>query len=503
MKKIIVLFVIVFSLTTSYSNSYQNFNTGNTLDQDVVANDTCTIIDKYLSQLAAENNFSGGLLIIKNGEKIFSKGYGWANKEKKIPFTPSTLASMGSITKAFTAAAIMKLTEQGKLSVNDKLKKYFPNVPADNAEISIHQLLTHSSGFNEFLKNDGGDYEKIETEEYLERAFSEPLAFQPGEKAVYTNVGMSILGIIIEQVTGMDYEDFLKQQLFEATNIQSIGYHVADYTNENIAHGYKNGKDWGNIPQRIASVGNEPYWNLKANGGLEASLNDMFLWANAFTNNSILQEATIQKMFTAHVLEEGYDGQSSFGYGCNISKSRRNTIMIDNGGSNGIYYARLIRLPEEGIVFYMVTNESTMNTNMVLPNVTQLYFKGVIEQDAIAMKPDFETAEAQKIYSILVQTHPADLEAEIKKQNILVDDDMVLLEVGQKLIEEEKADEALSLYQFYTTAFPNIIVAWNDMGDVYQMKGNKDEAIKCYQQALKLRPDNPRAKENLEKLNGK
>ena len=142
----------------------------------VIANDTCKTIDNYLSQLATEKNFSGGLLIIKDGKKIFSKGYGWANKEKNIPFTPSTLASMGSITKAFTAAAIMKLTEQGKLSVNDSLKKFFPNVPPDKANITIHQLLTHSSGFREFLKEDGGDYEKINTEEFLKRTFSEPLA---------------------------------------------------------------------------------------------------------------------------------------------------------------------------------------------------------------------------------------------------------------------------------------------------------------------------------------
>ena len=205
-------------------------------------------------------------------------------------------------------------------------------------------------------------------------------------------------------------------------------------------------------------------------------------------------------MFTAQMVEEGYGGQSSFGYGCNISKSRRDTKMIDNGGSNGIYFARLIRLPQEGLVFYIVTNESSINANMVLPNVTQLYFKGSIEQDATTIKPKFETADAEKIYNIIEQTKPSDLSKELEKQNIKVNDDMILLEVGQRLIDEKKAAEALSLYQFYTKSFPNIIVAWNDMGDVYQMKGNKEEAIKCYKQALKLRPENQRAKDNLDKL---
>jgi CubicO group peptidase (beta-lactamase class C family) len=497
--KILSHVVIIICFTLSFSKPKQTDNIGNPDNEVVIANDTCKVIDKYLAQLVVEKNFSGGLLIVKDGKKIFSKGYGWSNKEKKIPFTPATFASMGSITKAFTAAAIMKLSEQNKLSVDDPLKKYFRDVPADKANITIHQLLTHSSGFHEFLKEDGGDYEKIETANFLKRAFAEPLLFKPGEKAVYTNVGMSILGIIIEQVSGMDYELFLKQNLFEPNNIHGIGFHTSGSENDSIAHGYQDGKDWGTIPQHIASAGNQPYWNLKANGGLEASLDDIFLWANGITNHTILNDSTINKMFTAYIQEDGYS-HSYFGYGCNISKSRRNTKLIDNGGSNGIYFARLIRLPEEGIVFYMVTNESTINTNMVLPNVTQLYFKGVIEQDAINMKPGFKSETSEKIYDILVNNKAVNLSEELKKQNIQVNDDMVLLEVGQRLIDEKKADEALSLYQYYTTEFPNIIVAWNDMGDVYQMKGDKKEAIRCYRQALKIKPENPRAKQNLEKL---
>jgi CubicO group peptidase (beta-lactamase class C family) len=498
MNKIILPFTILVLITISCFGIKQGDNFNNVADEPVGTNDTCRIIDKYLAQLATTKNFSGGLLIIKDGKKIFCKGYGLANKKNNIPFTSSTLASMGSITKAFTAAAIMKLTEQGKISVNDPLKKFFQKIPVDKENITIHQLLTHSSGFHEFLNDDGGDYEKIDTDDFLKRAFKEPLAFKPGEKAVYTNVGMSILGIIIERVSGVDYEMFLKNNLFKPIGISGIGYHVID--SDNIAHGYQNGKDWGTIPEHISSVGNQPYWNLKANGGLEASLDDLFLWANSFTNHKILNDSTIQKMFTSHIQEDGYNGKSYFGYGCNISTSRRGTKMISNGGSNGIYFAHLIRLPEEGLVFYMVSNESSINTNMVLPNITQLYFKGVIEQDAVEIKPKFENADSEKIYNILKKNGPIDLSGELEKEKITVQDDMVLLDVGRRLMEESSTDEALSLYQYYTKIFPKIVVAWNDMGDLYQIKNNKQDAIKCYQQALKLRPENVRAKENLDKI---
>ncbi len=486
MKNLTFLLLIIFWATSS-------------LIAQNATSDNCSLIDNYLTKLAKEQNFSGGLLIIKDGKQLLSKGYGWADKDRKIPFSPSTLASMGSITKAFTATAIMKLVEQNKLSVEDKLSQFFSNIPAEKADITIHQLLTHSSGFQEFLKDDGGDYEVLKTDAFLKRAFSEPLAFKPGGKAVYTNVGMSVLAIIIEQVTGMEYEQFLKKELFDPLSIKRISYAFPLKPSDTIAIGYQNGNVWGTHQERFAKAGGGPYWNLKGNGGLEASLNDMFLWANSFTNHTILKASTIETMFKPHVLEEGYGGQSYFGYGCNISKSRRNTKLIDNGGSNGIYHARMIRLPEEGLVFYMVTNESSINTNKVLPNVTQLYFQGVIEQDALAQSK-FEHPMSKKIYDILEKPTTTDLGAELTKYKLNVDDDMILLEVGQILMEEKKLDKALILYELYTKTFPNIVMAWNDMGDVYRSLNNKSEAIKCYKQALKIRPENQRAKENLKAL---
>ena len=292
------------------------------------------------------------------------------------------------------------------------------------------------------------------------------------------------------------------QNLFTPNGVKSISYCYPVRAGEEIAHGYQNGKDWGTHQQHFEQAGGGPYWNLKANGGLEASLNDMYTWINSITNHKVLQDSSIAQMFTPHIQEDGYNGRSSFGYGCNISKSRRNTVVIDNGGSNGIYFARLIRFPEEKLVFYMVTNESSMNTNMVLPNVSQMYFTGAISQDATNGGTKFNTPQSKAIYELLTKNKTTNLAQELDKAGISVDDDMILLEVGEKLISEHKPDEALVLYKFYTTKFPKIIVAWNDLGDVYQMKNDKKAAISCYQQALKLRPGNPRAIDNLKKLSG-
>jgi len=421
----------------------------------------------------------------------------------KFPFSSNTLASMGSITKAFTASAIMKLVEERKISVDDKLKKYFPDVPADKSEITVHQLLTHSSGFSEFLKNDGGDYEKVTTPEYLKRAFEQPLAFNPGAKAIYTNVGMSILAIIIEKISGMDYEEYLKRELFDPIGVRRISYCYPELKIDTIAHGYINGTDWGTHQSHFKNAGGGPYWNLKGNGGLEASLNDMFTWVNAISEAKVLNSSTLATMFMRHIVEEGMDGNYYFGYGCSISKSKRNTEMIDNGGSNGIYYARLIRLPEEGVVFYMVTNEKSANTNKVLPNVTQLYFQGMIVQDAFEMQSGFESPISEKIFSIIKANDKVDLEDTLRKAKITVNDDMELYEVGRKFVDKGNADGAFCLFKYFTKKYPELVVGWNELGEVYELKNNDQEAIKCYIKALSIRPENSRATSNLNRLSKK
>ncbi|HSV88737.1 MAG TPA: serine hydrolase domain-containing protein [Bacteroidales bacterium] len=344
-------------------------------------------IDQYLSDLARERNFSGALLIVKEGEKFFSKGYGWADKENKVPFTPQTLASIGSITKAFTAAAILKLKEENKLSPEDRLERFFPDVPKDKANITIHQLLTHSSGFGEFLTNDGGDYARVEKKEFITRAFDDTLAFEPGSKAVYSNVGYSILGIIIEQIAGAGYETFLRQNLFIPLEIKEIGYHFPPVSKNPIAVGYRNGNRWGTHQQRFEKAGGGPFWNLKANGGLLSSLDDMFLWINGVTSRKVLSQESVNKLFYPHIVEDGSEGRTFFGYGCNVSRSRRNTTVISNGGSNGIFFAQMFRFHDEGVVFFMVTNERSMNAGMVLPNITQLYFQGEIVRDFTHRQP--------------------------------------------------------------------------------------------------------------------
>lgn len=459
-------------------------------------------IDRYLTELSAERNFSGGLLIVHRGKKIFSKAYGWADKAKSLRFTPTTLASLGSMSKSFTATAIMKLVEEGRLSLDDNLGKFFPGIPNDKAGITIHQLLTHSSGLAEFLEGNPNDYAKIDKREFIERVYKEGLIFKPGTKGRYSNTGMSLLAVIVEEITKTDFGSYLEKML-QPGGIKHVGFHYPLKKTGAIAHGYQGGIDWGTHQTHYDQAGGGPYWILKGNGGLEASMDDIFQWILSFTNNSILKKQTLDQMFTPYLGEEESDHRYSFGYGFVLSKTRTGAKAVETSGSNGVYFARLTFLPEENLGFFMITNESTMNANMVLPNVRQLYLYGEIREDATMPASQFEFPLAQRIYSIINTSNALDLDTELKKENISVDDDMVLLEVGRKLISESKTAKATVLYKYYTQTFPNIVVAWNDLGDLYLISGDKDEAVKCYKKVISINR-NPRetirARQSLEKL---
>ena len=458
------------------------------------------LIKKYLGDLEANKSFSGSILILKNNQEVLKEGFGMADKAKQVRFNSSTLSSIGSITKSFTAISILKLVEAKKIALTDNLKKFFPNVSSDKAFITIHQLLTHATGFAEFEEGDKGDFEKVDVNEFQKRAFNAKLTFAPGSKAIYSNVNFSLLAIIIEKITGVDSEKYL-QSIFTPLGIKHIGYQYPTQAGQQIAIGYQNGKVWGTHQDHYKSAGGGPYWNLKGNGGLEASMDELSMWLQALNNNKVLSKNTMELMYKGHVLEDGTNGFYSFGYGCNISKSGRGTKVIDNGGSNGVYFARIVQFPEEGVTIAMATNESSMNTNMVLPNVIQLLYKGKIE--AQAQKHKFEYPKAEKIYKLIADKGYQNLEVNLKQADIEVQDDIILLEVGELLRAEGKVNEGIALYEYYIKTFPQIVVAQNDLADLYLTNNQNEKAIKCYKEALRLRPGNPRATEALNRLGAK
>ena len=368
MKKTILKVIVLSILSTVSCQSQTKQSMSN--ESNNSSNGSLNKIENYLSNLE-QDGFFGTVLFAKNGKVQLKKAYGFSDKDNQIKNEPTTIFDIGSVTKQFTAAAILKLEMQGKLSVEDKITAYFDKVPSDKSEITIHQLLTHSSGL---MSGIGDDYEVITSNEFVNRAFNMKLLFQSGENYEYSNVGYSLLGMIIEKVSGMSYENYLYAHLWKPANMNQTGYSRPNYLKENVAVGYnkKNGKALGR-PNEQKWDGDEPYWNLKANGGILSSIEDLYKWHLALKEDNILSKDVKKKYFTPYV-KEGEDANSYYSYGWAMYKTSRGTSLAAHNGGNGIFFADFWRYLDDDMVIIVLNNNSTPYSQIIASQIGALHF---------------------------------------------------------------------------------------------------------------------------------
>lgn len=297
--------------------------------------------------------FRGSALVSKGGTVLLRKGYGMADRENNVPYDADTVFVVGSITKQFTAAMILKLEMLGRVHTEDSIARYFKNVPQDKAAITLHQLLTHTSG----LESDfAGDYDPVSRDEYVKKIFASKLRSKPGEEYYYSNAGYSLLGALIESVTGKTYEQSLRTSLFLPAGMNDTGYKLPAWPASKIAVGYKNGKRWGRITEKPWAA-DGPYWALRANGGIHSTLDDMLRWNTALSGDKILSAAAKAKMYARHV-REGAGADTFYGYGWSIGESAWGTRLIEHNGGNGTFFADFLRYPDDDLVVILSTNDS-------------------------------------------------------------------------------------------------------------------------------------------------
>lgn len=309
-------------------------------------------LDDYLTRMQGFG-FSGVALVARQGKILLSKGYGLADRAKGRPMTADTVISIGSITKQFTAAAILKLEMQGKLHTGDTIDRFFKDVPADKKSITLHQLLTHTAGLrSDFTQS---DYDPVERDDYVKRAMVAPLISEPRKEFHYANSGYSLLAAIVEMASGQPYERYLSANLFEPAGMQQTGYKLPRWPAERIARGYQGEREWGTILERPwASDG--PYWELRGNGGIHSTAGDMYKWHLALEGDKVLSKEARTKYQTGYIAE-GPAGESHYAYGWSVSQSPAGKLIEHNGG-NGIFAADFLRYVEAGVVVYVASNSS-------------------------------------------------------------------------------------------------------------------------------------------------
>ena len=291
------------------------------------------------------------VLIAKDGKAIYRKAFGSANLELDVPLKPEHVMELGSLTKQFTAGAILMLMEEGKLSLQDPLSKYIPDYP-NGEKITLHHLLNHTSGVKNFTSIPG--FQSLLTKDMTPSEIitffrDEPLDFTPGENYQYSNSGYILLGHIIEKVSEMTYEDFIETKIFKPLGMKSSRYGSKKEVIPNRASGYKpDPTGAGNINALGGSM-TIPY----ASGALMSTVDDMLLWNQAWRNNTLISEKSKQLAFKATTLNNGKT--SYYGYGWGVSKLYGIPTVEHSGRISG-YFSFGIYLPEKNIYTIILTN---------------------------------------------------------------------------------------------------------------------------------------------------
>ncbi len=307
-------------------------------------------IDRYLSAMESLG-FSGAIIVTHGSEVVLREGYGLADRETRRRYTPTTVQTHGSITKQMTGAAILLLESRGELSVDDPIDLYFDDLPEDRQAITLHQLLTHSSGLPGGV---GPDEEPIGARAYLDRLMAEPLQFGPGSDYGYSNAGYSLLGMIVERVSGQSYEAFLRDELLVPAGLTETGYLLPEWDRDRLAVGYRNGERWGLVHGR-GWLDDGPGWHLRANGGLHTTVDDMHRWLRTVRGQGALSVEATRRWTTGYVDEGSSESRYAYGW---VVRDTEWGKMINHRGGNLIFSAEFVWLPERELFFYIQGNTS-------------------------------------------------------------------------------------------------------------------------------------------------
>lgn len=324
-------------------------------------------LDEHMRRLVPFG-FNGVLLVVRDGRTVVRGGYGLADRESGRAFTPGTPFYIGSLTKQFTAAGILKLEMEGRLRVTDSIGRFFPNVPQDKRGITLHHLMTHTAGFG---ADPPAGLEAVRDRDAVVRDILDaPLRRAPGEAHAYSNAGYTLLGAVVEQAAGMPYERYLRENLWAPAGMASTGYRPEG--KQGVAVGYRGGARWGNPLERHVFP-DGPTWSLRGAGGMISTLDDLYAWSRALDGESVLSAEAKRKLWTPHV-PDGPDSRSHYGYGWVVTRTSRGTGLVWHNGSNGIYYAELRRYPDENVLVIAASNVAEAMAEHALPGVSRLTF---------------------------------------------------------------------------------------------------------------------------------
>ncbi|HSQ17611.1 MAG TPA: serine hydrolase domain-containing protein [Anaerolineales bacterium] len=299
-----------------------------------ISGQTLTEIQQF-----ASDSYSGTLLMAQGGRVLLNVGYGWADGESTQPIVPSTRFWIASISKQFTAAAILRLAELQLLSVSDPIGRFFTSVPDDKVHITLHQLLTHTAGLRQNYAADG----ITERQEAVEAILSQPLARAPGAGFGYSNDAYNLLAAVIEGVAGQTFEACLEQLILQPAKLENTGFWGGS-GHETVAE----------IHGEVEPSVRQANWGFRGAVGMFSTTGDLFCWYEALQTEAVLSATSRGRLMEAQVQ---LDQNESAGYGWFITRTEKGKTTLWTRGTEGFgHNAILLAMPEEELVIAAASN---------------------------------------------------------------------------------------------------------------------------------------------------
>ncbi|GAB3511006.1 hypothetical protein GCM10027341_50010 [Spirosoma knui] len=298
------------------------------------------------------------ILIAQNGQIVYNKAFGHASLELQVPVRPTMVFRIGSITKQFTAVALLQLVEQGKIALTDSLQKFIKGYPKKGRVITIEHLLTQTSGIADYLNLESNVPNPFRidfpTRQIVDSIRHQPLSFVPGAKFEYSNSNYFLIGYLIEQVSGLSYPDYLKQKIFDPIGLTHTYYEVPATIVPNRVQGYEKIE---NEYQNADFISMALFYSA---GGLISTTEDLFRWNEAIRKGLLLKKETLKNVFRPYTLADGT--LSDYGYGWFIRKLG-GSQSIEHGGSIFGFRSEAIFLPQENVYVVGLFNGRQLNTD--------------------------------------------------------------------------------------------------------------------------------------------
>jgi CubicO group peptidase (beta-lactamase class C family) len=324
-------------------------------------------VDDYLASEMASHRIPGAcLLVVQTNATVKRASYGLANVELKVPVTAETVFEIGSLTKQFTAACVLLLAQDGKLSIDDKIEQHLRHIPESWHDITIRQLLNHTSGIKSYTGLDGFELRRhLTQDQFIAALAGYPLEFEPGHSFKYCNSGYSLLGYIIENVSGKSYWDFLGERILHPLGMATTTNRAPAQILPNRASGYEQTNQvWINRDYDLTDVFSA--------GAIASTIGDLAKWNASLDAGTLLTAGTQREMWRPARLKDGTETKYGFGWRIEEFEGHRN---IGHGGATSGFSASLQRFPDDHVAVILLTNTDEQIATLLARNVARFYFK--------------------------------------------------------------------------------------------------------------------------------